>query len=81
MPLRRALDLQHVRLLPLHQKKTLQSGKVHSFGSNVPGIAKLVRGASSDMTAFGSTNAPVDTSCISGVEGEVGFVARTTLAK
>lgn len=42
---------------------------------------KLVKGALSGMTAFGSTNAPEDNSSLSGVCGDEGFVVRTTLAK
>ncbi len=42
---------------------------------------KLVKGASSEMTALGSTKAPEDSSSLSGECGEEGFVAKTTLAK
>lgn len=48
---------------------------------DVLGIMKLSKGASSGITAFGSTNAPVDSSRISGVDGEAGFDAKTTFAK
>lgn len=46
-----------------------------------PGMTKPSRGASSLMTAFGRTKAPKESSKISGVAGEVGLDARTTLAK
>jgi hypothetical protein len=45
------------------------------------GYTKLSKGASSGMTAFGSTNAPVETSGTWGVEGDDGRDARTTFAK
>jgi len=48
---------------------------------HVPGTMKLVKGVSSVMAALGRTKAPVDKSTLSGVDGEDGFVARTTLAK
>lgn len=44
-------------------------------------MTKLSSGASSGMIAFGRTNAPVDISGMSGVEGEEGLDARTTFAK
>lgn len=44
-------------------------------------MMKFVSGVSSGITALGSTNAPLDTSSTSGVDGDVGFVASTTLAK
>jgi hypothetical protein len=44
-------------------------------------MTKLSRGASSGIIAFGSTNAPVEISCTSGVEGDEGLEASTTLAK
>lgn len=48
---------------------------------NVPGVTKLSSEASSGMIALGRTNAPVETSRMSGVEGEEGREARTTFAK
>jgi len=42
---------------------------------------KLSKGASSRITALGNTNAPVESSKMSGVDGEVGFAVKTTLAK
>ena len=48
---------------------------------NSPGITKLSKGVSSEMTALGSTKAPVDISGISGLAGEDGLDASTTLAK
>lgn len=42
---------------------------------------KLSRGASSGIIAFGRTNAPVESSRISGVEGEEGLAVSTTFAK
>ena len=44
-------------------------------------MTKLSNGTSSEMTALGKTNAPVDISGMSGVAGEEGLDARTTLAK
>jgi len=46
-----------------------------------PGTTKLFNGASSEMGALGSTNAPVLISGIFGVLGEDGLVVNTTLAK
>ena len=48
---------------------------------DILGTTKLSRGVSSDMAAFGSTNAPVEISGTSGVEGDDGRDVRTTLAK
>ena len=45
------------------------------------GTTKLSSFASSGMTAFGRTNAPVEISGMSGVRGEDGFEVRTTFAK
>lgn len=45
------------------------------------GTMKLSSFASSGMTAFGRTNAPVEISGTSGVFGEEGFKVRTTFAK
>lgn len=45
------------------------------------GTTKLSSLASSEMTALGSTNAPVEISGTSGVLGEEGFDVRTTFAK
>ena len=59
----------------IHKKKKRGSDR------NVPGVTKLSSGASSGMMAFGRTNAPVDISCTSGVEGEDGRDASTTFAK
>ena len=47
----------------------------------LPGVTKLSRDVSSEMMAFGSTNAPVEISGRWGVEGDDGRDARTTLAK
>lgn len=47
----------------------------------LPGTTKLSSGASSGIMALGSTNAPVDSSRMSGVEGDVGLDVRTTFAK
>ena len=44
-------------------------------------MTKLVKGASSGIMAFGKTNAPVDISVTSGLDGEEGFEASTTFAK
>ena len=49
--------------------------------TNSPGMTKVSRGVSSEMTALGKTNAPVDISGTSGVAGEEGLEARMTLAK
>jgi len=48
---------------------------------HLPGTTKFSKGVSSRMTALGKTKAPVDSSKISGVDGEEGFVVSTTLAK
>jgi hypothetical protein len=42
---------------------------------------KLSMGVVSGMAAFGRTNAPAESSRMSGVEGDAGFDARTTFAK
>lgn len=44
-------------------------------------MMKFSKGASSEMAAFGRTNAPVDISGVSGVEGDEGLDASTTFAK
>ena len=49
--------------------------------SIVPGTIKLSKGAVSGMTAFGSTNAPVEISGISGVDGDEGLDVKMTFAK
>lgn len=46
-----------------------------------PGTTKLSSGASSGICAFGRTNAPVEISGMSGVDGEEGFVVKTIFAK
>jgi len=57
--------------------RTLSSGpQMHE-----PGTTKLSRGAESGIMALGRTKAPVETSRVSGVSGEVGFVVRMTFAK
>lgn len=60
----------------IHTKRTMGRSK-----SNVLGVTKRSSGASSGMIAFGRTNAPVEISWMSGVEGEEGLEARTTFAK
>ena len=47
----------------------------------LPGTTKLSKGVSSGIAALGSTNAPVLTSRVSGVEGEDGLLVSTTFAK
>ena len=44
-------------------------------------MIKLSRGVSSRMTTFGRTKAPVNSSKVSGFEGEDGLLAKTTFAK
>jgi hypothetical protein len=44
-------------------------------------MTKLSSGASSGIIAFGSTKAPVESSSISGVEGEDNLDVNTTFAK
>jgi hypothetical protein len=48
---------------------------------HILGTTKLSRGASSGIIAFGSTNAPVEISSASGVDGDKDFEVSTTLAK
>jgi len=61
-------------------RNTYERGESQSW-SDIPGTTKLVRGVSSAITAFGSTNAPVDTSSFSGVRGDEGLEANMTFAK
>lgn len=49
--------------------------------THVLGMRKLSMGVVSGMAAFGSTNAPEESSTRSGFEGDKGFDASTTLAK
>ena len=54
---------------------------MYDYHQNVPGTTKASRGASSGISALGSTNAPVEISGICGVAGDDGFDVRTTFAK
>jgi hypothetical protein len=49
--------------------------------TNLPGIMKLSNGASSGMTAFGRTKAPMASSGMSGEDGEDSRDPNTTFAK
>lgn len=71
--------------LRAQQRRLRCKGKIFNpnlvVNENILGTMKLVRGASSGMIAFGSTNAPEDSSSLSGVLGEEGFAVNTTFAK
>lgn len=55
--------------------------KTFELARRLPGTTNPSNGASSGITAFGSANAPIESSCTSGVAGDTGREARTTLAK
>ena len=59
----------------------LQSNFSCEDANNIPGTTKFSSLASSGMTAFGRTNAPVEISGTSGLEGDDGFDVSTTFAK
>lgn len=62
---------------PGHKRRYPDSMKY----KDLPGTTKFSKGASSGISAFGRTNAPVEISGICGVDGDDGLVVKTTLAK
>lgn len=69
------------QLVQQHPLKTMLQWHFLVWHNYLPGTIKLSRGVSSLMIALGKTKAPVDSSKISGFEGDDGLLVKTTFAK